>query len=151
MIPGYTKGSTKPLQWTDELRIKVKELQDAVANCCKIYFLDEDLPIFLHTDASTYGVGGYLFQQKDDKRIPIQFLNKQLNKTKRKWNTVEKEMYTIFYTYELVQLGLGLVYQNDNAVLDRIENANVTGNVTNDGLIANMVMKILARLTPYTG
>ena len=76
MIPGYTKGSTKPLQWTDELRVKFKELQDAVANCCKLYFLDEELPIFLHTDASTYGVGGYLFQQKDDKRIPIQFLNK---------------------------------------------------------------------------
>ena len=37
--------------------------------------------------------------------------------------------------------------QNDNTVLDRTENANVTGNVTNDGLIANMVMKILARLT----
>ena len=61
MIPGYTKGSTKPLQWTDELRVKFKELQDAVANCCKLYFLDEELPIFLHTDASTYGVGGYLF------------------------------------------------------------------------------------------
>ena len=38
--------------------------------------------------------------------------------------------------------------QNDNAVFDRTENSNVTGNVTNDGLIANMVMKILARLTP---
>ena len=88
MITGYTKVYTKSLRRTDELRIKFKELQDAVANCCKLYFLDEELPIFLHTDASTYGVGGYLFQQKDDKRIPIQFLNKQLNQTERKWNTV---------------------------------------------------------------
>ena len=38
--------------------------------------------------------------------------------------------------------------QYENTVVDRNDNANVTGNVTNDGLIANMVMKILARLTP---
>jgi hypothetical protein len=61
--------------------------------------MDEDLPIFLHTDASIYGIGGYLFQEKDGHKIPIQFLNKQLNKTERKWNIVEKEMYAIFYTF----------------------------------------------------
>ena len=98
MIPNCKKGITKPLTWTNELSLKVLELQDAVANCCKLYFMDEDLPIFLHTDASTYGIGGYLFQVKDAQKIPIQLLNKQLNKTERKWNIVEKEMYVSFYT-----------------------------------------------------
>ena len=99
MIPDYKKGSNKPLQWTSELTKKFTELQDAVANCCKLYFLDERLPIYLHTDASIYGIGVYLFQVKDKQNIPIQFLNKQLNSTERKWNIVEKEMYAIFYSF----------------------------------------------------
>ena len=61
--------------------------------------MDEDLPVYLHTDASIIGIGGYLFQEKDGKRYPIQFLNKQLKPTERKWNIVEKEMYAIFYTF----------------------------------------------------
>ena len=99
MIKGYTKGSTKPLEWTTELETKFVELQIAVANCCKLYFMDEDLPIYLHTDASKVGIGGYLYQRKGNQNIPIQFLNKQLNATERKWNTVEKEMYAIYYTF----------------------------------------------------
>ena len=74
MITNYTKGSTKPLAWTNVLRTKFAELQEAVANCCKLYFMDEDLPVYLHTDASIIGIGGYLFQEKDGKRYPIQFL-----------------------------------------------------------------------------
>ena len=76
MIEKYTKGSTEPLLWNNELEIKFKELQDAVSNCCKLYFLDDELPIFLHTDASVNGIGCYLFQDKDGEKIPIQFINK---------------------------------------------------------------------------
>ena len=50
MIKNYQKGSTKPLQWTNELKTEFAKLQDAVANCRKLYFMDEDLPIYLHTD-----------------------------------------------------------------------------------------------------
>ena len=98
MIEKYTKGSTEPLLWNNELEIKFKELQDAVSNCCKLYFLDDELPIFLHTDASVNGIGCYLFQDKDGEKIPIQFINKGLNKTERNWNIVEKEAYAIFYS-----------------------------------------------------
>ena len=38
--------------------------------------------------------------------------------------------------------------QHDDTATDKNDNTNVTGNAKNHGLIANMVMKILARLTP---
>ena len=47
--------------------------------------------MFLHTDASNYGIGGYLYQVIDDARVPIQFVSRKLNKRELKWNTVEKE------------------------------------------------------------
>ena len=99
MIPNYTKNSNKPLNWDNELEEKFVKLQHEVANCCKLYFIDDTSPIFLHTDASNYGIGGYLYQMIDDQKIPIQFLNKKLNKTELKWNTVEKEAFAIFYSF----------------------------------------------------
>ena len=123
MIKNYQKGSTKPLQWTDELRSKFGKLQEAVANCCKLYFMDEELPIYLHTDASIIGIGGYLFQVKNNDKIPIQFLNKQLNATERNWNIVEKEMYAIFYCFMKLEHLLRdrqFILRTDSQILSRV-------------------------------
>ena len=123
MLKGYTKGSTKPLKWTTELEKKFVELQDAVANCCKLYFMDEELPIFLHTDASKVGIGGYLYQKKGNQNIPIQFLNKQLNATERNWNIVEKEMYAIYYTFmklEHLIRDKKFILKTDSQILSRM-------------------------------
>ena len=94
MVVNYTEGSTKSPTWIDELSTNCLELQDSVENCCKLCVLDEDLLIILHADDSVYGVGGYRFQDKDGKRIPIQFLNEQLHTTERKWKIAENEMLT---------------------------------------------------------
>ena len=130
MIPNYQKGSTRPLQWTNELRTKFAELQDAVANCCKLYFMDAKSPIYLHTDASIIGIGGYLFQEKEHsdpelppERIPIQFLNKQLNATERNWNIVEKEMYAIFYCFmklDYILRDRSFILRTDSQILSRM-------------------------------
>ena len=42
--------------------------------------LNDHAPISLQTDASDYGVGGYLFQVIDGKEIPIAFISKSLSK-----------------------------------------------------------------------
>ena len=66
MMPNYKKNSSKLLDWTSELKSVYYKLQDATANCCKLYFIDDNAPVFLHTDASNYGIGGYLYQVIDD-------------------------------------------------------------------------------------
>ena len=44
-------------------------------------FIDGVSPISLHTDASEYGIGAYLFQQVDSIEQPIMFISCSLNST----------------------------------------------------------------------
>ena len=48
--------------------------------CTTMHFLSDTDPIYLHTDASDYGVGAYLFQLVDGQETPIAFVSKSLNK-----------------------------------------------------------------------
>ena len=53
--------------------------------------------MYLHTDASDFGIGAHLFQLKDGKELPIAFLSKALNPTEIKWSVPERECYAIFF------------------------------------------------------
>ena len=44
-----------------------------------MYFMSDTAPITLHTEASDYGVGGYLFQTVDGVNQPIAFVSKVLH------------------------------------------------------------------------
>jgi transposase InsO family protein len=54
-------------------------------------------PIFLHTDASDYEIGGYLFQVVDGKEHPIAFVSKCLSLAQLRWAVIQKEAYAIFF------------------------------------------------------
>ena len=99
MIPNYKKHSKVQLLWTEELTESFKTLQRSVSGCQKLFFIDDTSPIFLHTDASNYGIGAYLFQEVNNVRHPISFISRQLNKTELKWSTIEKEAYSIFHAF----------------------------------------------------
>ena len=99
LLPKYSKkDGNKPVVWTNETRTLFEEVKKAVNECPKLFFFDVNAPVFLHTDASDYGIGGYLFQVVDGIIQPIQFLSRSLSKTERKWSTYEKEGYAIFYS-----------------------------------------------------
>ena len=84
-------------------RRKLQKLQISIAHCQKLFFLDDTSPVFLHTDASSYGIGAYLFQEVDGKRYPIAFISRTLNKTELRWSTMEKEAYSIFYAFQKLE------------------------------------------------
>ena len=48
----------------------------AIDECPTLFFVNKDAPITLNTDASEYGIGGYLFQTIDNKQQPIRFISK---------------------------------------------------------------------------
>jgi hypothetical protein len=54
------KGSKK-LTWTDEAIEAFHYCQVAVSNCQELYFLEDTATPILQTDASDYGIGGYLY------------------------------------------------------------------------------------------
>ena len=59
-----------------------------------VYISSDTAPIKLHTDASDYGVGGYLFPTVDDIDQPVAFVSKSLNKSQLRWSVIQKEAYS---------------------------------------------------------
>ena len=50
-----------PIYWTPEGTWAFNETKIAVSRCPLMYFINDDSPIRLYTDASDYGIGGVLF------------------------------------------------------------------------------------------
>ena len=100
LLGGYTRGSSHKLKWDDETDSAFHTIQNSIKNIPTLHFIDPDAPIYLHTDASDYGIGAYLFQLKDGIEYPIAFVSKALHKEQLRWDTPEKECYAIFYSLQ---------------------------------------------------
>ena len=95
------KAKHAPLTWTTEALNAFKLINERIANLPMLHFMDDDVtnnPLYLHTDASDYGIGGYLFQKKNGKECPLAFLSKTLSAEQQRWSANEKEAYAIYYT-----------------------------------------------------
>ena len=104
LLPKYSKKEgNHPVGWSSQTKQSFEDMKKAINDCPKLFFVDPDAPVFLHTDASDYGIGGYLFQIIDGQQKPIIFLSKALSKTERKWSVYEKEGYAIFYSFMKMQ------------------------------------------------
>ena len=68
-----------------------------------MHFMSDTAPITLHTDASDYGVGGYLFQTVDGIDQPVAFVSKSLNKSQLRWSVIQKKAYGIFHSCMYLQ------------------------------------------------
>ncbi len=109
MVDGYSKH--KSLKSTPELISSYEEVRQKVGNCPSLAFLDDNLPIFLHTDASDYGTGAYLFQPTPDGiEKPIAIISKSLTKERLRWSVPEKEAYAIFYAFQKLEYLIRDVY-----------------------------------------
>ena len=95
LLKGYSKHER--VKWTPELLQIYEDTKRAVHECPKLFFLDDVSPIYLHTDASQYGMGAYLFQEREGKEIPIHFLSKSFDDRLSRWSTIQQEGYAIYY------------------------------------------------------
>jgi len=93
------KEHTGNIEWTTETNKAFEEIKRAVNNCPKLFFFDEHSPVHLYTDASDYGIGGYLCQIVDGEERPIAFYSKSLTKEERKWGTPCLEGYAIYKAF----------------------------------------------------
>jgi hypothetical protein len=88
MVP-YKKGTS--IDWTPRLEECFRDVQESVGKCLKLFYVDLSLPIHIRTDASDYGIGGYVFQLDQQHELPIRFISKALHKAQLNWSTFEKE------------------------------------------------------------
>jgi transposase InsO family protein len=110
LLKDYDKR--RRLVWTEETKQAFEDMKTAIHECPALFFMDETLPVYLHTDASKYGIGAYLFQRTTDGReLPIAFISKTLTDTQRRWHTPQKEAYAIYYAFkELKHLLIGVKF-----------------------------------------
>ena len=71
--------------------------QQAISNCQELYFLDDTSTPIVQTDASDYGIGGYVFMVTNGKVRVIRYFSKALQGAQLNWSAREKEFYGIYY------------------------------------------------------
>jgi len=92
---------TKRYVWTEEATASFNAIKMAIRECPKLYFISEgNGPVFLHTDASDYGIGAYLFQMVDGDERPVALFSKSLVKEQLRWSVPEKECFAIVAALE---------------------------------------------------
>ena len=103
IVRHYVKRTRKQkIEWTPELLQSFDDFKASIAKVYTLYHRDEEAPLRLYTDASSYGIGAYLCQVKplSDGTLqeqPLGFISKSLSDTERRWSVYEKEGYAIFY------------------------------------------------------
>ena len=96
LIANYDK--TRRIVWTPVTTAAFHEKKLQVSKCFTMHFMSDTAPITLHTDASDYGVGGYLSQTVDGIDQPVAFVSKSLNKSQLRWSVIQKDAYGIFHS-----------------------------------------------------
>ena len=97
MIPLGKYQRTGKLIWTTESSAAFKLCQQAISNCQELYFLEDTATPILQTDASDYGIGGYLYMVTNGKVRVIRFFSKALTGAQLNWSTRKKECYGIYF------------------------------------------------------
>ena len=95
MIANYDK--TRRIVWTPETTAAFHEMKLQVSKCSTMHFMSDTAPITLHTNASDYGMGGYLFRTVDGIDQPVAFVSKSLNMV----SDSEGSLWNISFMYVL--------------------------------------------------
>lgn len=111
----------KTLTWHADAEKAFYTARDLVARCPALFFVNENAPIVVMTDASDYGVGAYIYQIIDGKEYPIVFFSRALHGAELNWATIEKEAFAIFLTLTKFSHLL-----RDNKFLLRTDHKNLT-------------------------
>ena len=74
-----------------------------MSNCQELYFLEDTVTPILQTDASDYGIDGYLYMIVNHQVRVIRFFSKSLVGSQLNWSTREKECYGIYYGVKLFE------------------------------------------------
>ena len=86
-MQGYDKNKSMKIIWDETTSDAFNTIKLAINDCPTLYFRVKDAPVFLHTDASDYGIGAYLFQIVKGREQAVAFISKSLSSTQKRWHT----------------------------------------------------------------
>ena len=76
------------LSWTPDGALAFERIKELIAGSPKLYFIHDTAPIVLMTDASDYGVGGYLYQTVANEKQLVALVSKALSPTQLRWSVI---------------------------------------------------------------
>ncbi len=88
MLTQYNKADK--LEWMPEQERAFDEIKSAINDCPMLFFLDDESPIHLYTDASDFGFGAHLFQLVDGVERPIRFVSQAFDERMCNWDVPQK-------------------------------------------------------------
>ena len=91
-------------KWTEDYEAIFNSFKDDIAHSFTLYHPDYGLPWFLYVDASDEAVGGVLIQLVNEtEQQVIAFVSKKFTPTAKRWSTIEKECFAMFYSVQKLQ------------------------------------------------
>jgi hypothetical protein len=91
-------SSKVPFRWGPSQQAAFVDLRRACSQSPLLSFLDYNKPIYLRTDASDTGAGGYLFQIHNGVHIPVAFASVAFNDVQCRWSTYEQEAFAVYFS-----------------------------------------------------
>lgn len=90
--------SWKKETWDKDYEKTFEEFKKEILHSLELYYPNPSLDWYLFVDASEYCVGGVLIQRTHDNvQQVIALVSKKLEPAARKWSTIEKEAFGMFY------------------------------------------------------
>jgi hypothetical protein len=84
--------------WEHDYRADFESFKQDILHSFTLKHPDYSLPWLLYVDASDWAVGGVLIQIQPDKtQEVIAFVSKKFTTTARRWSTIEKEAFAMFF------------------------------------------------------
>ena len=97
------QASAHKISWNPEAEASFYEVKIKVSVQTKLFWYKEGEPINLLTNASDYGIVGYLYQLIDERKRPVAFVSKSLIGPQLRWSISQKEGYAIFHCITKLQ------------------------------------------------
>ena len=95
-----TKKNTR-FKWEESHARAFEYLKESLTKIPFLAFPDASKPYVLYCDASDLCIGACLTQQTDEgEEVPVYFISHKLSDTQKRWSTIEKEAYAIFYAVQ---------------------------------------------------
>lgn len=110
--------------WNNQHEKSFKQVKEIVTGSVHLGFYKKDLPTFVNTDASNYGIGAFIYQiaENGEKQI-LSFDSRTLTDSEKRYAVIEKEALAITWAcekYNCFVNGITFVIETDHKPLIQI-------------------------------
>ncbi len=96
------------VNWSEKAELAFDKVKEAVHQCPRLLFVDENERIYVHTDASNVGIGEYMFQIIDGEEKPVAFITKAYDQPMMKWCLSERGIRNLLWVENMEASVVGL-------------------------------------------